>query len=335
MPTIKDIAKLANVSTATVSRALNGKLDVSEATRKRIFDLVEEFDYTPNSIARGLITKKINIIGVVVPDIVNPFYPEVFRGIEDEARGKGYSVIYLNTDYELGKEREALVMLKQKSVAGLLWASSTTIFEGECKKDPKNMPIILMDNYHDKLKIPAVTIDNVASAFTAVKYLLSLGHKSIAHIAGNIKNQTARDRMVGYKMALENNGIEFNSDLILYTDYTQKTAKEKSKQFFGKYKPTAIFVANDIMAVGCYEAIFELGMSIPEDISVMGHDDIYISSIIKPKLTTMRQDKRELGKLAARKLIAKLDDGDSDPNTQTSLFLPTKLIQRESTRIID
>ncbi len=329
--TIKDIAKLAGVSTATVSRAMNGKFDVNKATRKRIEQICSDYGYRPSPIARGLSLKQSFTIAVVIPDIGNLFYPEVIRGIEEVMDEHGYSIIYINTDFKPNKEQEALRRLRDGEIDKAIMSLSNHSVD-ECRA-LVNMghPIVLVGNELENVECVSVSCNNFASAYTATEYLIKMGHTKIAHMCGSRDSKTGVLRLQGYTEALNNYGIPVNPDWLIATQYFEEDAyNSMRKLLLGENIPTAIFAANDIMAVGCYNAIYEAGLRIPDDISVVGHDDIKIASLIYPPLTTMQQQKREIGRMAARKLLL-LED---NTNVRDINILPTTLVERKSVKKI-
>ncbi|ADO77278.1 LacI family DNA-binding transcriptional regulator [Halanaerobium praevalens] len=326
--TIKDIAKKANVSVTTVSRVLNNKPDVGDQTRTKILKLIEELNYKPNSVARGLVMQKTHTIGLIIPDISNPFFPQVARAIEDKAQKSGYSIIFFNTDNHLEKEKKAVELFKSKQVDGLI--VSLSLGNEEILKELKaaNYPVVQIDRSVFSNSYPLVSIDNKNSAYQMVEYMLKKGYKKIAHITGDLKTTTARDRLAGYKKALNDYQVEINEDYIIKGDYTQQLAFEAMQTLLKlKEPPTAVFAANDLSAAGVYKALFAAGLNIPADIAVAGHDDIDIASLLRPELTTMRQPKYSLGEKAVSVLLKMIDNYEAEVEAQ---ILKTKLVIRES-----
>lgn len=326
--TIKDIAKKANVSVTTVSRVLNNKPDVGDQTRTKILKLIEELNYKPNSVARGLVMQKTHTIGLIIPDISNPFFPQVARAIEDKAQKSGYSIIFFNTDNHLEKEKKAVELFKSKQVDGLI--VSLSLGNEEILKELKaaNYPVVQIDRSVLSNSYPLVSIDNKNSAYQMVEYMLKKGYKKIAHITGDLKTTTARDRLAGYKKALNDYQVEINEDYIIKGDYTQQLAFEAMQTLLKlKEPPTAVFAANDLSAAGVYKALFAAGLNIPADIAVAGHDDIDIASLLRPELTTMRQPKYSLGEKAVSVLLKMIDNYEAEVEAQ---ILKTKLVIRES-----
>ncbi|SDG75122.1 transcriptional regulator, LacI family [Thermoanaerobacter thermohydrosulfuricus] len=330
--TIKDIAKLANVSITTVSRVINNKTEgVSEETRNRILQLVKELGYQPNAIARGLVTKKTKTVGLIIPDISNPFFPDIARGVEDSAHIYGYNVFLCNTDDNLEKESEYINALKEKYVDGIIFTSSS-IPKHEHITDliKSGIPVVIMDRRIDSEDIYGVFLDNYEGGYIATKYLIDLGHKRIGCITGPLYISNAIERLEGYKRALVDNEIEVDNRLIFEGDYKINSGIIGAEKLL-EHEVTAIFASNDLMAYGAYKAIRSYGYKIPDDISVVGFDDIQLSQILEPQLTTIRQPAYDMGLTAARMLI-KLIEGKK-MNKKIANFRP-QLIIRQSTKDI-
>ena len=330
--TIKDIAQEVGVSPTTVSRVLNDKPDVSDETKQKIEQAIDELGYNPNGIARGLVLQKTNTLGLVIPDISNPFFPEVAKGIEDKAREAGYSVIFCNTNNNHQEEKEAIELMKGKQVDGMIVSLSINQQNEEelAKLAEKTFPVIQIDRKIPGAGLPAVVIDNQHSAYIATSYLLELGHTQIGHISGDLEVKPAQDRLTGFKKALTEAGVNCRSDWIREGDYSKQSGYEQMKNLLaGNEVPTAVFIANDLMALGAYEAIFAAGLEIAEDISVIGHDDIELASVIRPGLTTIFQPEYQLGREAADLLIERVES--TDQLEQEDKILDAELVERAST----
>lgn len=326
--TIKDIAKKGDVSVTTVSRVLNNKPDVGDDTRTKILKIIDEMNYNPNSVARGLVTQKTHTIGLIIPDISNPFFPQVARAVEDKAQKLGYSVIFFNTDNHLEREKKAVELLKSKQVDGLIVSLSLGNEKILKQLKASNYPVIQIDRSVLSNSYPLVSIDNTNSAYQMVEYMLKKGHTKIAHISGDLNTTTGRERMNGYKKALLDYGLKINKDYIVAGDYTQHSGfKAMQKLLKLKERPTAVFAANDLSAAGVYKALFAVNLKIPDDIAVAGHDDIDIASLLRPELTTMRQPKYSLGERAVTVLLRMINNQKTDIENQ---ILKTNLIIRES-----
>ena len=329
--TIKDIANEAGVSATTVSRVLNNKPDVSDQTKQRIEQVIDELNYNPNGIARGLVLNKTHTLGLVIPDISNPFFPEVAKGIEDKAKKLGYSVIFCNTDNHNQGEKEAIELMKSKQVDGMI--VSLAINEQNKQElaelAEENFPIIQIDRKIPKSGFPAVVIDNQTAAYQAVSHLINLGHEKIAHISGDLAVKTAQDRLAGFKEAIKSARIDLLEKWIKTGDYSRDSGYQQMKDLLNlDDQPTAVFIANDLMALGAYEAIFEAGLKIPEDISIVGYDDIEVASVIRPSLTTISQPEYQLGVTAAELLINSIENDEG--LVQEDQILSAELVKRDS-----
>jgi len=332
--TIKDIARLANVSVTTVSRVINNKPEgVSEETRQKILKLVKELGYQPNAIARGLVTKKTKTIGLIIPDISNPFFPDIARGVEDSAHIYGYNVFLCNTDDNLEKESEYIKALKEKYVDGIIFTSSSIPkHEHIIELVESGIPVVIMDRRVDSENIYGVFLDNYEGGYIATKHLIDLGHRKIGCITGPLHTKSARERLEGYKKALLDSGIEIDEKLIFEGDYKIKGGITGAERLLKDNKDiSAIFACNDLMAYGAYKTIRSFGYKIPEDISVVGFDDIQLSQILEPQLTTVRQPAYDMGLTAARMLIKLIED--KKLKKKIINFKP-QLIIRQSTKLV-
>ncbi len=330
--TIKDIAEKGKVSIATVSRVLNNKPDVSNETKEKIIKLIDKMGYNPNNMARSLVLKKTYTIGLVIPDICNPFFPDIARAVEDTARGLGYSIIFYNTDNHVEEEKKAVEILMSRQVDGLIVSLSMNEENkqllGKLRKE--NYPIVQIDRKIFDTNYTSIAIDNILSAYKATSYLIDLGHTRIVHITGDMNTQTGQERLEGYKKALRDSDIEVRDDYIFQGDYNLRYSQGDLKKLFkSDIRPTAIFTAYDLMAVGTYKLIRDCGLTIPEDVSIVGHDNIDLSSLVKPSLTTVSQPKYRMGQLATSFLVK---DIEGEKYQERDIVLDTKLIKRSSTR---
>lgn len=328
--TIKDIARLANVSTATVSMVLNNKDNgITQKTRDRILKIAQELNYRPNRLARGLVTKRTNSLGFVLPDITNPFFPQVVRAAEDTANRYGYNLILCNTDDDAKKERLYIEVLKEKCVDGIIFTSSI-------KPNSKNINMLL------DYKIPFVFLDRCISAddafvictdgmqgmYDVVSYLIEMGHEKIAFISGPKESSTAFGRYRGYVKAIKKSGIQVDKKLIVEGDYKIDGGKKAMEELLKrKTSFTAVACANDLMAIGAIEVLRKNNINIPEEISVTGFDDIVLSSVLQPKLTTVSQPCYEMGYEATKMLINLIEGKMLKVN---NLVLKPKLVIRDS-----
>lgn len=330
--TIKDIARQANVSTTTVSRVINNKPDVSDSTKEKIQKIINKNNYQPNNIARGLVLKKTKTIGLIIPDISNPFFPEIIKGVEHKTKDYGYSVIICDTENQIKQEKSSIDLLINNRVDGIIMSlSSESVMDLNTIKK-SNLSIVQLDRNIPELKYPMVSVDNKLSAYKATEYLINLGHKKVGHVTGDLNTKPAIDRLKGYKEALKDNNINFIDKLVINGNYSKKSGYTAMKKMLKNENPTAVFFANDLMALGAYEVLDENELKIPDDISIIGHDDIDVSSLVQPKLTTMRQPKNKLGKIAAKIL---LDLIENNKEFHEDVVLNTELVERQSVKKLE
>ncbi|MDK2879278.1 MAG: LacI family transcriptional regulator [Thermoanaerobacteraceae bacterium] len=334
MPDIKDVAKLANVSIATVSRAFNNKPDVSEKTKKKIFDIAKQIGYEPSIPARTLTKRKTNILGLIVPDISNPYYGEVVRGIEDTCHIYSYNVILCNADNRREKEFQYIDILKNRWVDGIIFHSDYFLKEHFEAFKSKNIPVVLAGRATE-LDTAYVAIDNFKAAYDAVNYLISLGHERIGIIHGPLDGMKETvdsvARLMGYRKALEEAGLNVYDELHMEADFKAKGAFLAAKKMLeGRIKPTAIFAISDMMAMGAINAIYDSGLRCPEDISVMGFDNIDLCEVTRPALTTIAQPMYEIGAIAARMLIKMIENRETGNIQPKKIILDHKLMIRDS-----
>jgi LacI family repressor for deo operon, udp, cdd, tsx, nupC, and nupG len=326
--TIRDVARLAGVSIATVSRALSKPGMVSPATREQVMWAVEHAGYAPNLLARNLRRHQAGAILVMVRDIANPFYPEIFRGAEAAARTLGFNVLIGNTDDEPERERDYLQLVRTRRADGLILVTGR-LPESWPSLSRRNIAAVLACEPIAGVELPIVQIDNEAAAAGMVRHLIGLGHRRIAHITGPLDQVIARDRLAGWRSALRAAGLSAAQELVAEGDFRLGSGIAAAKRLLGlRPRPTAIFASNDESAIGAIQAIHEAGLAVPRDISVAGFDDILFAAASYPPLTTIRQPRHDLGEQAMILLHGLLDGGTDRP---TRIVLPTELVQREST----
>lgn len=331
--TIYDIAKAAKVSITTVSKIMNNKsLDISEKTRQKVLKTMQEMDYKPSNVARSLVTKRTNVIGLLVPDISNPYFSEIARGVEDAAHRLGFNVIFCNTDEDQEKETEYIQILTKHEVDGLVFVpTAESPLASTQKIVATQKPYVILDRIYDHCgeNTRQVYSDNVCGGYLAAKYLAEKGHRRIGCITGSIRNKSSQDRLSGYKQALEEAAIAFDSSLVYEGNYRYDSGVSGG-EYLLRQRVTAIFAENDMMASGVYAALAERDIHIPQDISIVGYDDITLSKMLSPQLTTILQPKLEMGRAAAEMLIHAIKEEEYNPLAE---FEP-KLIERKSVRSI-
>lgn len=331
--TIKDIAAIAGVSTTTVSKVLNRKdEDISQATREKVLKVIEKHNYVPNTIARSLVTKKTKTIGLIIPDITNPFFPEIARGAEDKAQEKGYSIIFCNTDDDLEKEDKYMSMLMEKMVDGIVLASSAKRASNARRSRRNSIPIVSVDRDAKLEGINGeVFVDNVSGAYEAVNHLLENNYEEILFLSGPLCTITSKNRLEGYRKALKEKGIAHKDDLIIEGEYKYSWGYEIGKEILGsKIKFDSVFCGNDLIAFGVIKSFKDNGLHIPEDIGVVGYDDIYMSRLVEPELTTVKQPNYQMGYKAVEILIDIIEGKEA---VNKDVVLKSELIVRNSTKV--
>lgn len=329
--TIYDVAREAGVSMATVSRVVNNNPNVKPQTRKKVFEAIERLGYRPNAVARGLASKKTTTVGVVIPDISNMLFSEVARGIEDIANMYHYNIILCNADKRKEKEIKVINTLLEKQVDGLLFMGGAVTDEHVQAFRTSSVPIVLCATRDETNQYPYVDIDHVQAAFDAVSALAQAGHRNIAMISGNLQDMNnGYSRYMGYKEALDKNDIPFLEEYVRVGNYRYDSGIESMRYFLElEQRPSAVFVANDEMAIGAIHAIQDSGLRVPEDISVISVGNSRIASMVRPKLSTVAQPMYDIGAVSMR-LLTKLMKNEKIEDTH--VVLPHELIGRQSTR---
>ncbi|NLY29851.1 MAG: LacI family transcriptional regulator [Firmicutes bacterium] len=311
MPTIKDVAAVAGVSTATVSRVLNGER-VREETKQEVISAVKALGYRPNQIARSLKTQKTFSVGFVVPKF-DPFFMQVAQAIEYVLNEKGYSLIVCNSDENLEREIGRVKMLSQQQVDGLLVVPTSGTASHLVELQQKGRPIVLVDRMVRDMVVDCVLVDNVNGAYQAVEHLVTLGHQRIGLINGRLEVTTGEERYRGYQRVFEDYNMPVDEELIGIGDFTIESGYLLTKKLLGLSEPpTAVFVANYEMTIGALTAIHELGIRMPYDLALVGFDDMELTRLAAPPLTTVIQPMREIGETAARLLCKRMDGDHSD-----------------------
>lgn len=328
--TLKDVAAVAGVSIATVSKVLNGKdFDIGKKTIEKVKRIAKEMDYRPNSMARSMKTKVSRTIGLIIPDVRNPFFTDLARGAEDSAHERGYSLLFCNSDNDLDKEMGYIETLVQKQVDGIALAPSINRDQKREEAFKIPLPIVTLDRdvYFPEVK-GHIHTENETGAYTAVNYLISLGHERILFLSGQLDIGVSIERLAGYRRALKDNGIDFDETLLKEGEYSFEFGYDYTKENSLDPSITAVFCGNDLIALGVIKGLKEKGIQVPEEVSVVGFDDIFLSNINSPGLTTIRQPSYKLGFVTVQRLIDILE-GVEHPEFQ--LNIPLQLIIREST----
>ena len=327
-PTIKDLAQMASVSHSTVSRALRNSPLIDPKTAARIQSIARNAGYRASALARGLVTQTTKTVGAVVTTIADPFVSEVLSGIEETANRRGYSVFLAesNTDSEL--EIKAVHSFAERWVDGIVVTSSRVGSLHFELLSEMRVPIVLVNNQHPGASAHSVMIQNVEGSRQAVQHLIRLGHRRIAYIQDKFGYQSDAERLAGYRAALRHAGVTFSKELVVSGDGKAKGGMIAMRNLLGlQAPPTAVFCYNDMTALGALRCIHDERLEVPQDISLVGFDDLFIASYTQPRLTTVRQPKRQLGQLAMESLFTLMSGHDS----VDSISVPAELIVREST----
>lgn len=331
MVTIHDVAKKAGVSTTTVSHVINQTRFVSESAARRVRRAMQELRYQPNAVARSLRRKHTRTLGLVLPDSSNPFFAEVARGVEDFSFQQGYNVLFGSSDGDLEKESAYLRVFIEKQVDGLIFVAAGESTRNIRQLQAEHLPLVVVDREFKNLVADYVVADNRHGGFLATEHLIELGHRVIACIAGPSSVTPSGERATGYRDALKSHKVPFDPSLLRRGDFQAPSGFAAAQYFLARKsnRPTAIFACNDLMALGALGAIYKAGLRVPDDIAIVGFDDIALASYTSPPLTTIQQPKYEMGKLAAQILIDRITT--KKKNMAQRHLLPTQLIVREST----
>ena len=324
--TLRDLARLVGVSTSTVSRALNQNSAISDETRERIVKAAHEANYIRNSLARGLALQSSHLIGLMVPSIANPFFAEIARGAHDVAHRQSYVVALCDTQRSPEREELFTQNLLGSQVAGMILASGVIKEERIRSWRQLNVPLVLAGRRSAGLGFSGVSVDNVGAGYQATRFLLGLGHRKIMHMSGPADSPASKDRERGYLDAMEAEGV---APWVVRSDYTMESGfQQAAKIMESRRRPTAVFAANDMMAIGLIMGLTGSGLKVPGDLAVIGCDDIPMSSLIKPALTTVRVPMYDIGARAMELLLALVEAGQQGPTH--SVLLDSELVIRES-----
>jgi len=329
LTTIADVAKRAGVSTVTVSRVINGARNVNSATRDKVERAVKELHYVPNSAARSLRSKRTNAIALLVPDITNPFWTTVARGVEDAAQSGGYSILLCNTDEDPAKQLQYLDVVISRRVDGVIIAPYSADARKLKRLREREIPAVMVDRRIQGWEVDTVIGDSISGARALVKHLIDLGHQRIGVISGPLNTSSAEDRVTGYIIALTEAGIPIDLRMIRRGEFKTSSGETLTNQLLDEsLRPTAIFATNNSIAMGVVDAVDQRGLRIPQDIALVSFDDIPHLSHVFPFLTVAVQPAYEMGIKAAQLLLSRLN---GEPVSQPcQIVLPTCLIVRYS-----
>lgn len=333
MATIIDIAKEANVSTATVSHVINKTVYVSPNLRQRVLKVIEKLNYHPNALARGLRTNKTKTVGMVIPDITNPFFPEVVRGAEDVLRSEGYTLIVGNSDNETQIEAAYYKTFLEKRVDGLLMIIATNDRSPDYLRHHNRhaVPIVFIDRFCRGLPGDAVIADNFKGSAEAVAHLVDSGHRRIAIITGPKELANARMRFEGFRQALSRHDLPIQDELVREGRFDIQSGYEQTKALLGlNTPPTAIFICNGLMTMGCLQAVNESGLQTPKDVAIVSFDDLKWFAYTRPQISAVAQPDYVLGTTAGEILLKRMSGRVTGPGRRK--VLGTYLLVRDSSR---
>ena len=337
--TLKFIANELNISTATVSKALKDYPDVNPITKKKVIDLANKLEYSPNSIAQSLRNQESKVIGLIIPQIVHHFFANIIKGVIDAAEANGYLVITLQSRESFEVEKKQVQLLYEKNVDGILISLSdgTVNYDHISAIINKGIPVVLYDKISKLLDCSKIIIDDRTAAYNATKYLIDSGCRSIAHIRGALKPQTTIDRFMGYRKALTDHGLTFNNNLVFET---KNLLYKEGYEAVNKMRPyldkvDGIFTTTDLLATGALVRIRELGYKIPDQISIMGFSNWFLTKITTPSLSTVDQPGYKMGREAFKLLYTEIQALKVNDQVKKQIIeIPTKIVLRESTKKI-
>lgn len=330
-PTIYDVAEKAEVSIATVSKVINQTGRIGEKTRKRVIEVMKDLNYSPSVVASALTGKNTYTVGLLVPDIANPFFAEMARSVEDRGHELGFNVVMCSTDHDEEKEAQYISLLRRKSVDGLILAS--VIQNDEILKAliKQNLPVALISRDMPSLAVDTVIVDDFIGGYAATEHLIELGHEKIAVLAEKMTVTSSRERVRGYQKALEEAGLPVEDDWMRISDFTVEAGKQSTRELLDSPdRPSAIFACNDMLAIGAIQATREKGLSVPDDLSVVGFDDTVLATMIDPPLTTVAQPIQDMGSKVMDLLVEEIK---KEKRTKQRVVLLPELVIRESTKV--
>jgi DNA-binding LacI/PurR family transcriptional regulator len=328
-PTIYDVAKEAGVSIATVSKIINGKGNISTKTRKHVLQVMKKLNYRPSLVASALTGKGTRTIGLLIPDLANPFFAEIARSVEDRGQELGFSVIMCSIENNDEKAERYISTLRQKSVDGLIIGTGVGKEEILNQLLEEQIPLALIARDMPSLAVETVLVDDFIGGYLATRHLLDLGHTRIAILAENLKVVSSRERVRGYKHALKEAGLAFQDEFLKIGDFKVEDGREKAREWLTlEQPPTAIFACNDLLAIGVIQAAKELGFHVPRDLSVVGFDNTILATITDPPLTTVAQPIEQMGRQVVDCLVQEVMN---EPRAKQRIILRPELVVRGST----
>ncbi len=326
--TIEDVAEAAGVSRQTVSRAINDKDEISPATKKRVMEAVEKLGYRPNRLAQGMVTQRTYTIGLILSNIDNPFFPEVTRGVQDAAQAKGYNVLLCNTDDNAEIEVQELHSLGAQRVDGIILFSHQASDEDLRGFADSFYPIVVINRIFDHPNVSVMMVDNYNGAQLVADYFIDQGHSQMGMLTNSSPSNSEVRRLRGFKERIIEKGLDLPDERIVTAPATLEGGRQAAHQLFDSYPDTtAIFTYNDLMALGGIRASLERGLKIPDEIAIIGFDNISFAAIATPSLSSVHVDKYGIGKQAMDRLLAMIDSPGAE---FPPIKLGVELVSRES-----
>jgi LacI family transcriptional regulator len=329
MATVRDVAKQAGVAPITVSRVVNNSGYVSEETRARVEAAIADMGYVPNVLARSLRSRRTDTLALILTDISNPFWTTVVRGVEDAASNAGFNVILCNTDESEAEQDKYLRVLLQKQVDGVLLVPARSALEPIQFVQSQDTPVVVLDRLIPDVQADTVHCDSEGGAHQLTRLLLSLGHRRIAVLSGPQGVSTAEDRVAGYQRALKEAGLDVDPALVYYGQFSLESGYTMTQRVLAATpRPSGLFAGNNFIAIGALRALRDAGLQVPEDLALVGFDDLPADLVVDPFLTVVAQPAYEMGRRATELLLARLS-GEA-PEAYQEIVLPTELIVRQS-----
>ncbi|MCD7135949.1 MAG: catabolite control protein A [Limosilactobacillus sp.] len=329
--TIYTVAREARVSMATVSRVVNGNPNVKPETRQKVLDVIKQLNYRPNAVARGLASKKTTTVGVVIPNITDPYFAELALGIDDVASMYKYNIILTNSDSDDEKILKVVRSLLAKQVDGLIFMGHDVSDDLRNEFESTNTPVVVAGSVVNDDALPSVRINYQAAAKEATEFLLKHGDQQVAYITGPLRYSiNGEDRLNGYKEALANNNVAFNESLVIETDGSYQAGYAKAQEIIEKGLKAA-YVTDDSLAAGLLNGLTDAGISVPDDFELISSNDTNYTKVVRPTITSITQPLYDLGAISMR-LLTKLMDGDDSNDDEKSVILDHGFVERQSTR---
>lgn len=326
--TIYDVAREAGVSIATVSKVINGKGKISEERRREILDIIDRLQYQPSVIASALTGKHTYTIGLLIPDISNPFFAEVARAVEDRGHQLGYSVIICSTDNKVDRVERYIGLLKQKRVDGIIMGTGIENVDLVAELSA-SIPVVAIGREVSSVSVHTVVANDFQGGWTAAHHLLDLGHRRFAVLSESMAISSSRERVRGFAQALEEAGIRLPDEQLQICKFTIEDGRRKAADLLASHnRPTALFCCNDLLAVGALQAAKEAGLKLPEELSIISFDNTILAAVTDPPLTSISQPMEQLGALAVNLLVTELKEKSS---AKQRIMLQTELMIRSST----